>query len=1232
MISRGAVRDFFSINRNGKNGRTTKKVYNTLQVHFDKDYYLSMNNDIAAGVDLLEHYLTTGWKEGRNPNAWFSTIGYLDANPDVKSAGVNPFYHYIAHGRAERRSLFRTFYGLSVAGNLGIDESVGSVYQSARVSAARTKKAAADARIYSPELMKTFSVSDYRFASGMQLDSVDDYFVDFVTRGYKDLLPISFDQEFDPLFYREYDASTSDLSPVEAYMRWLAEGLRNRYPPNKSQFLRMLRITQGYLEDSFDDEMYRCNNKDLPKQLNSSWLRLEHFVQQGAGERRPGCPVTEKTACLYVAAADNQVVKGREREGRAIYEEVLIHIPNHLRALNHFADSLLRQEQFGAAAAIYRRRIASGPASIFAYLNLSTCLFRLGALDESVDALDAGIAKFPEDNGLRMRRRELLARSFEKKAQLASTYAMASHRAETGAIVDAAAAKLRAAWEPTTFAARRKDKIEKVAILGDHALPQCRLYRIDQKLDQFATAGIDAEAFKFIQDVDALGGRMHEFDAIIFYRVPGWNETLQLISTARQLGIPTFYEIDDLIFDIEHYPEDYEGYGGLITKEEYASLMAGAPVFRGAMQACDYGIASTAPLAKHMEKNVRSGKVFVHRNALGLAHLEAIAAEKERKPGRKLTLFYGSGTKAHKRDFEDMLAPALAKIFAKYGGRIRLRLAGFQEIPPTLSSFEQYIESNPPIWDVAQYWKLLAKSDINLAVLSRSEATDSKSEIKWMEAGMFGIPSVVSRLPNYEDTVEHGVTGLLAETPDEWFVALDRLIASQELRKQIGAAARKAVGARYSESVMARNLSRIMEEVTPARSPGASRRKRILVANVFYPPQAIGGATRVARDNVCDLLERHGQSFDVEVFATLLGDSQAYRVRSYAHEGVRVTTVSTPSEADLDTKALDPKMEAVFSRFLASCQPDLVHFHCMQRLTASLAGAARRFGIPYVVTVHDGWWISERQFLVDELGRIQTYSADRETNVKLYGERGAARARDLRAALSGAKHILAVSEPFAEIYRNAGFDNVLTVANGLSSLPIAQRTASPDGRVRLGFFGGFEHHKGYPVLRAAFWRGRYPNLSLTIVDHSQGPGEERHDQWGETPVKFVGRRPQHEVGELYGSLDVLLAPSIWPESYGLVTREALSCGLWVVASDRGAVGEYVVEGENGFVIDVETAKGLEDALAAINADPAKYSAPPKRAVNLRKSSDQADELARIYNRVLDTTGEKVHSTSMDSEV
>ena len=71
---------------------------------FDYVYYLQHNPDVAAAhVDPFQHFQTTGWKEGRNPNALFDTNGYLAAYADVAAAGINPLDHYNQFGWNEGR-------------------------------------------------------------------------------------------------------------------------------------------------------------------------------------------------------------------------------------------------------------------------------------------------------------------------------------------------------------------------------------------------------------------------------------------------------------------------------------------------------------------------------------------------------------------------------------------------------------------------------------------------------------------------------------------------------------------------------------------------------------------------------------------------------------------------------------------------------------------------------------------------------------------------------------------------------------------------------------------------------------------------------------------------------------------------------------------------------------------------------------------------------------------------
>ncbi len=70
----------------------------------DAAFYLARNPDVArAGMAAAEHYWRAGWREGRDPSAWFATEYYLRANPDVAGAGLNPLWHYLERGRREGR-------------------------------------------------------------------------------------------------------------------------------------------------------------------------------------------------------------------------------------------------------------------------------------------------------------------------------------------------------------------------------------------------------------------------------------------------------------------------------------------------------------------------------------------------------------------------------------------------------------------------------------------------------------------------------------------------------------------------------------------------------------------------------------------------------------------------------------------------------------------------------------------------------------------------------------------------------------------------------------------------------------------------------------------------------------------------------------------------------------------------------------------------------------------------
>lgn len=83
---------------------STTEEYKIVAKAFDRQFYLQTYPDVSeSGLDPVEHYVTTGWKELRDPAPNFSTAYYLEHNGDIKAGGVNPFFHFLKHGRVEGR-------------------------------------------------------------------------------------------------------------------------------------------------------------------------------------------------------------------------------------------------------------------------------------------------------------------------------------------------------------------------------------------------------------------------------------------------------------------------------------------------------------------------------------------------------------------------------------------------------------------------------------------------------------------------------------------------------------------------------------------------------------------------------------------------------------------------------------------------------------------------------------------------------------------------------------------------------------------------------------------------------------------------------------------------------------------------------------------------------------------------------------------------------------------------
>jgi glycosyltransferase involved in cell wall biosynthesis len=147
----------------------------------------------------------------------------------------------------------------------------------------------------------------------------------------------------------------------------------------------------------------------------------------------------------------------------------------------------------------------------------------------------------------------------------------------------------------------------------------------------------------------------------------------------------------------------------------------------------------------------------------------------------------------------------------------------------------------------------------------------------------------------------------------------------------------------------------------------------------------------------------------------------------------------------------------------------------------------------------------------------------------------------------------------------------------------------PDDRPLILFCGKLIPKKQPLLLLEAYARVRreHPCALLFAGDGPlRGEVEAAAARQGIADVHITGFLNQREVSQAYVAADLLVLPSAWGETWGLVLNEAMNFGLPVVATDRvGGAVDLVREGENGVVVPHNNSEALAGALDQMVKDP-----------------------------------------------
>ena len=304
-------------------------------------------------------------------------------------------------------------------------------------------------------------------------------------------------------------------------------------------------------------------------------------------------------------------------------------------------------------------------------------------------------------------------------------------------------------------------------------------------------------------------------------------------------------------------------------------------------------------------------------------------------------------------------------------------LLGQLHVPLILEPFSARIRCFP-FSDYSTYLQRIGQADVGLIPLEPGLHTDAKSAIRWMEFSYLGLASILSPTSTYTEILNNGVHALFATGTDEWVKGVEQLLADPAGTRAMALRAQKHAadlfGPHQAEEFWRPLIQSDALLVSPCR--------KLLMLNVYFAPQSVGGATRVVQDQVRALCDDLGDQWDVTVLCTdadqwmvdvndkdqpsadsinLWEIERVLPLHVHAWHGARVVRLSVPSKSWAHHH--DVSVENLCRRWFSKEHFDLIHCHCVQELGIGPLQVAAELGLPYVVTLHDGWWLSQRQFL-----------------------------------------------------------------------------------------------------------------------------------------------------------------------------------------------------------------------------------------------------------------------------
>lgn len=418
---------------------------------------------------------------------------------------------------------------------------------------------------------------------------------------------------------------------------------------------------------------------------------------------------------------------------------------------------------------------------------------------------------------------------------------------------------------------------------------------------------------------------------------------------------------------------------------------------------------------------------------------------------------------------------------------------------------------------------------------------------------------------------------------------------------------------------------------------------RLLIVLHQFFPEFSAGTEHVAL-NLARMAQRAGHHVEVltcAVHANRTGEpvDQLPQATQTVFHGVPVIALpraALPASADYSFE-VDTTLAGQLAQWIKLRRFDIAHvLHPMRMATA--IKAIQQAGLPYILTLTDFYLSCVRINLVNVRqqscqGPEGGQRCAQDCHVPPWDAATyAARYQQAQAILSGASACVAPSEYVARRYHSMfSAVNVRVIAHGIDLLRLIQQAPQVPGSqpstngptLKLGYVGSIVPQKGLQILLQALAQLPQLNLSLKVAGalHGDAVFQNQITQLAKSDnrVTLLGQCNSAAVASLLSSVDVLCIPSIVPESYSLVLREAAALGVPSLVSDQGAPADLVQQTGAGGAVPMGDIQAWAQAITHLYSQPAQIAQWRSRLPLPMRVEEEAFLYESLYRQFLTST-------------